>query len=168
MIRREFFELIGKGAGAAAALPLSARAKSLQAVISGGAVSNFPVSDWERSGLMLSRPGQLQKQSGRPFTQDTDILTAPRYTEMKRTSVMPSMEYSEAAFSNARICGSPRKSGMTCMTASRNRAGRRCRICRVNTSTSTLSTGHSRISIRPTAMSRRGARMRSRTSMRAT
>jgi alpha-L-fucosidase len=47
MIRREFFELIGKGAGAAAVLPLSARAKGLQAVISGGAVSNFPVSEWQ-------------------------------------------------------------------------------------------------------------------------
>ncbi len=47
MERREFFELIGKGAGAAAVLPLSASAKSLQGILSQGGVTNFPVSDWK-------------------------------------------------------------------------------------------------------------------------
>lgn len=47
MERREFCELIGLGAGAAAALPLSAKAKNLQEVISGGVVPSFPVSEWQ-------------------------------------------------------------------------------------------------------------------------
>ena len=47
MERRKFCELIGLGAGAAAAFPLSAKAKNLQDVISGVAVPNFPVSEWQ-------------------------------------------------------------------------------------------------------------------------
>lgn len=47
MKRREFCELVGLAAGAAAAIPLSVEAKSLQVATSEGVVSNFRVSDWQ-------------------------------------------------------------------------------------------------------------------------
>ena len=47
MKRRKFFEIIGIGAGAAAAFPLNSKAHSIQNVISGKGVPNFPVSDWK-------------------------------------------------------------------------------------------------------------------------
>ena len=47
MKRRKFFEVMGIGAGAAAALPLTSKVRTLQAVISHDVVPNFPVSDWQ-------------------------------------------------------------------------------------------------------------------------
>ena len=47
MKRREFFKLVGLGASAAATLPLSAKAKNLQDVISKSGYVNFPVSEWQ-------------------------------------------------------------------------------------------------------------------------
>jgi alpha-L-fucosidase len=74
MERREFFELIGKGAGAAAVLPLSASAKSLQEILSHGGVPNFPVSDWQ--ALVDNGWGTGEGSAG-PDTWDGVSLKSP-------------------------------------------------------------------------------------------
>ena len=74
MKRRRFFELVGIGTGAAAILPLGARAKDLQGVLSHGGVPNFPVADWQ--ALVDNGWGPGESSAG-PGTWDGVPLKSP-------------------------------------------------------------------------------------------
>jgi alpha-L-fucosidase len=73
MKRREFCELVGLGAGAAV-IPLSAKAKNLQQVISGGVVQSFPVSEWQS---VVDNPWGAAEASEGPGTWDGVSLKSP-------------------------------------------------------------------------------------------
>jgi alpha-L-fucosidase len=73
MERRKFCKLIGMGT-AAAALPVSASAGNLQAIISKDVVPNFPVSDWQ---AVVDEGWGTQQGSAGPGTWDGVTLQSP-------------------------------------------------------------------------------------------
>ncbi len=74
MERRKFFELIGLGAGAVAALPLRARAKELPSMIFGDSVQGYPLSEWQ---AVVDNPWGAAEASEGPGTWDGVSLKSP-------------------------------------------------------------------------------------------
>jgi len=74
MERRKFCQLIGVGAGVAAAFPLNVRAKNFHSVFSGDVVPNFPVSDWQ---AVVDEGWGTQESAAGPGTWDGVTLESP-------------------------------------------------------------------------------------------